>query len=211
MRFAYPDEVGLVLGLFGGAALWVRQGPQLALDKVFQSGNRQANAKDLTHHCARRERAVTGVEGDLHAEAAAGQLGVKGVEMLCDLEPALAQCLGCLGMTRYGEIGVQRDDGFNVMVNGQTADQAKGFSRTFRRVGDKLEVVVVACQADEESSRSNSERYSTQRTGYNSPDFRLPGQSVVGWRRSEQEDSWWIVIGGRIRLWPRSESWSAAR
>ncbi len=54
-------------------------------------------------------------------------------------------------MTRHGEIGVQRNDGFHVMVNGQTADQAKGFPCRLQRLGDKLEVVVVACYPRQES------------------------------------------------------------
>jgi hypothetical protein len=51
-----------------------------------------------------------------------------------DLEAAVAQRLGGPGMTRHGEIGVQSYDRFNVMVDGQTTDQAEGLPRSRQRL-----------------------------------------------------------------------------
>jgi hypothetical protein len=58
------------------------------------------------------------------------------------------------------------------MVDGQAADQAKGFSSRLQRLGHKLEVIVVARQPGKEAFRSHRESFSTRMGGRNSFNFR---------------------------------------
>jgi hypothetical protein len=63
------------------------------LHKAFQSGDWQANAKVVSNHRAGGKLAVTRVEGDLDAEAAAEKLGVEGVGMLFQFDLPIDQSL----------------------------------------------------------------------------------------------------------------------
>ena len=128
MRFAQADEVGAIFGSFGGPARCVAKGPEFPLNKVFQTGYRHSDTKHPPQDCASGKRGVAGIDSDLKAEPASGELGIDRMREFLHLKTAGFQSVRQTGRGCDGKVRVQGDDGFDVVVHRQPADEAEGLT-----------------------------------------------------------------------------------
>ena len=141
MGFAEAKEIGLVLGALTRPAFGIRGGPELALDEVFQSRNGQRSSKDDSFHRATGEGGVPVIDRDLDSEAAVREAGVDGVRVRLNLETGGSQGLRNAGGGCYGEVGIQRHDGFGVVIYSQAADEIERVARRPQRGGEPRQVM----------------------------------------------------------------------
>ena len=119
MALTNAHQVSLILGALAGAPGGIADGPELALDKVFERGHRHSRAEEFGLNRSTREVAIASIKSDLETQTAAGEERIDRIWKLLHLEARLPQCLGNPLANRYGKIGIQRDDGFNIVIDGQ--------------------------------------------------------------------------------------------
>lgn len=150
MGFAEAGQVQPVLEAFGSASGGIGSGPELALHQVIEAGDGQLETQDLAGDGAAGKRGVTGVDGDLQAQPASGQLGIDRVRVFLDHEAARAERLDEAGHGHHGEVRIERDHWLDVMIHGQAPDEAEWLAGGAQGFEGQPQVGVMAGEGGEE-------------------------------------------------------------